>query len=1445
MVILGAPSAHATSFAGLPAPAYTAGGLSVGGVYYAKSGATLTLTVNTDDKARCVAVTGLTKQTSSSARSVWEFSAPTVNAVDGVQTKTVTIGEGSNANTCSTKTAQTSVSYVLDNTGPVVTASLTPAPNAAGWHHANANVSWSANDATGVGGGSVTGTTTVSADTSGQTVTGTATDALGNVGPSSSVVVKRDAATPSITGTRTPAANGFGWNNGDVTVSFTCSDLLSLIKSCLANGTSAASKTLTASGANQSVGGTATDNADNAGTASIDGVNIDKTVPEVSASATVPGGPNGTPYIAGTWTNQAVTVSFTCSDTLSGVDTCSVPVVLQGEGADQSATGSAKDKAGNNTGTTLSDVDIDKTAPITSAIAPRTAWNNTDVTVDLTATDALSGVRETRYAINGGPAHTGTSVTFSAEGSYAVSYWSVDNAGNTEAAKNVTVDIDKTTPTITHAQSPAANANGWHNGAVSVTFTCGDSGGSGIASCGPDRTVTSEGKDQAVTGTALDTAGNTATDPATVSIDTTRPVVTPSIGDGATRNEHGWYNQDVTVSYECVDALSGVDSCSGPTTLGEGANQSATGVAVDAAGNIGDATSSGFNVDKTPPVLTGTPSTTGWSRGDVTVTWNCVDALSGILTTPAPSTVGGEGANLSTSTTCTDQAGNTTVTTVSGIAIDRAAPNSAGSVAQPFEGGWYADAVEVSLSATDALSDVAATYYSVDGGPAQHYTGAFPVTAGGKHVIGYWSVDNAGNTEDSTGNSLALWIDDASPTITGNRTPANGYGWNNDAVAVSFTCADSQSGIAGCTDPVNLTGEGADQSVAGTAVDGVGKTASTVVDQVHIDLTAPTLTGTSTAGWHNQDVTVGWTGSDGLSGIDPSTQPADSVITGEGRNLGSGPVTVKDKAGNESTPTFATGVMIDRVGPVISGGPITTPNTAGWYRDEVVVDFACTDPKLADGTDGSGVASCPSSKVIKTDGVDQSVTSDASTDLAGNSTAGRTVSGIGLDGTPPSTTSDNQCSRTNGYCTGSTANVVLTATDVLSGVKEIHYRVDGGAEQVAAGTSKTVAVPLDGSGAGTVTYWAVDNAGNVETANAVSLKWDNIAPAVTHTATPQPNADDWSNSDVTVHFDAKDDDAGSGLDASSVTPDVVVSGDTAGQAITGSAKDVAGNLGTDTVTVKLDKTKPLITAVIVGGVKPWYTAPVKVHFTCTDLGSGVPATACPDDVTVSANGTGQSVTGTVTDRADNSASTTVSGINIDQNPPVIVSASVADGAVYTATPPPATCVATDLVSGVDSCAVQVVALADKGAYSFTATAKDHAGNVTTRSGGYQVNLYRFSGFQQPINDPSILPGSATSIFKTGSTVPVKFQLRDATGALVQARTAPQWLVPARGSLTTSAVNEGSAADAGTTDGTFRWDATSQQYIYNWQTKGLTANYNYRIGVRLDDGQVISVVVGLK
>jgi hypothetical protein len=1327
-----------------------------------------------------------------------------------------------------------------------VTGVAAPSPNGAGWNNSNVAITWSATDVgsgVGSGGGPTPGTDSVTSNTSGVTKTATATDRLGNAG-NGSLTVKLDKSAPTITGSRSPAANSNGWNNTNVTASFTCSDSPSGIKSC------SGPTTLSSSAANQSVTGTAVDNADNSSTATVSPINIDKVAPTLSGAPTT--SPNG----AG-WYNGNVTIHWTASDGLSGLaGSAPADATISSEGTGLTASASVSDQAGNTTNATSSPaVKIDKTPPNTTATAP-TDWNNTSVTVSLTASDSLSGVGGTFFQLDGGAVTPGTSVPISSEGNHTLQFWSVDNAGNSEVAKSVQVKIDKTPPTINHTQSPAANANGWNSSDVTVTFTCGDTL-SGVASCSAPQTVTTEGQNQPVTGSATDNAGNSATDPATVSIDKTPPTIDGAPDRGP--NGNGWYNADVTFSFTCGDALSGIASCSSPHLVSEGGSQAVTGTAFDAAGNTASKLFAGVNVDETPPSLAGaattSPNANGWYNGDVTVHWTASDVLSGLDGSgPADGTVTGEGSDLSASASVSDLAGNSTSETVSGINIDRTAPSTLVSVPDPLASGWYAGDVQVTLTTGADLSGVDKTYYSIDSGSAQEYSGPFTDSLKGSHTITFWSVDNAGNVEDNTapGHSITVKIDGIPPTIIGSRSPAaNTFGWNNSGVTVSFNCSDAESGVALCDPGTTLLGDGAGQSYTGQAQDNAGNTASATVSDVNIDGTAPSLTGAATTnpnafGWYKSDVAIHWTGQDGLSGIDPATQPGDSTITGEGANLGAGPVSISDKAGN-ATSTSVTGIKIDRTPPAISGktvnddGTARSANGAGWFNSAVRVRFACSDAL-------SSVQECGNDVVLSSDGANQSASGTAS-DKADN-TASATVQGINIDSQAPQTNSTLACTSKNGFCRGNKATVDLVGTDQagLSGVKEIRYSINGGAVQTVAGATAAVSVPLNGSGHATVNYQAVDNAGNVETPGGVGIDYDTIAPTVTHSLNPLANALGWDKADTTVHFDAQDDAGGSGLDLTSVTPDQTIATETAGTTVNGQASDLAGNVGNDSVVVKLDKTAPTIGGAISAGTlgsNGWYTTPVTVHFTCGDSLSGV--ATCPNDVVLSTDGAGQSASGTATDRADNSKGATVSGINIDTTKPTVTLGGVVSGGVYTlGAVPAASCTAADNGSGVSSCGVTITGGQTNGVgtFSFTATATDGAGNTTTLTGSYKV-IYRFDGFLQPINDTAHQIDQNFSVFKAGSTVPVKFQLKKADGTIVAANIAPTWLNPAKGSLITAPLSEDVYADQPTAGGVYRYDASGQQYIYNWGTAKNNAGNFWRIGVTLDDGQTYVVNIGLK
>jgi hypothetical protein len=112
----------------------------------------------------------------------------------------------------------------------------------------------------------------------------------------------------------------------------------------------------------------------------------------------------------------------------------------------------------------------------------------------------------------------------------------------------------------------------------------------------------------------------------------------------------------------------------------EGANQTAEGSCRDLAGNEASATVSGINIDKTPPVITGSadrePNDAGWYNAPVTVQFGCTDALSGIANCEStPLAITTEGAGLARKGTAVDAAGNHATASVSDINIDWTAPS--------------------------------------------------------------------------------------------------------------------------------------------------------------------------------------------------------------------------------------------------------------------------------------------------------------------------------------------------------------------------------------------------------------------------------------------------------------------------------------------------------------------------------------------------------------------------------------------------------------------------------------------------------------------------------------------------------------------------------------------------------------------------------------------------
>ncbi|MFA4935872.1 MAG: PxKF domain-containing protein, partial [Candidatus Methanoperedens sp.] len=253
----------------------------------------------------------------------------------------------------------------------------------------------------------------------------------------------------------------------------------------------------------------------------------------------------------------------------------------------------------------------------------------------------------------------------------------------------------------------------------------------------------------------------------------------------------------------------------------------------------------------------------------------------------------------------------------------------------------------------------------------------------------------------------------------------------------------------------------------------------------------------------------------------------------------------------------------------------------------------------------------------------------------------------------------------------------------------------------------------------------------------------------------------------------------------------------------------------------------------------WYKSDVLVHFTASDAMSGVGSVT--PDTTLSAEGVSQSVTGTAMDKAGNSNSATVSGINIDKTSPQITINTPASGGMYLLNQAlSADWSVADSLSGIASATGTLpsgatIDTGTVGTKTFTVTATDIASNTATQTSSYTI-AYNFLGILPPIRT------DGSSIFNLGRTVPVKFRIADANGNYVSTATATltyqlitnDILGTVEEAVSTSAASEGN---------TFR-NSTDNHYIFNLGTSGMSTG-TYQLNINLDDGTVHTVRISLR
>ena len=453
-----------------------------------------------------------------------------------------------------------------DTVAPTTVATPSRAANGAGWYRAPLSIAWVGSDVT-------SGLAACSAtlpyngpDTAGSNQTGSCTDNAGN-SSSDSFTVRYDTAAPNTVATPARPPNSAGWYRAPVGISWGGTDALSGVDSCSTAVTYSGPDT---TGVTRS--GSCTDRAGNSSSDSVL-LHYDATAPTgTTASAVRTADHDG-------WYNHSLRIDWSGSDATSGIASCMSRTYGGPDDANATSSGNCTDAAGN-TSTAALGFQYDATGPAVTVNAARipdhAGWYNRPVGITWSGTDATSGVDSCSAPITyGGP----DSANASSVGGCT------DHAGNSASPPPLAFRYDATAPVTGIAPGRAADANGWYNHALRISWA-GSDPTSGMSSCtsvlysGPDAASVAR------TGGCTDQAGNSsppsmfrfrydATAPGGLGVTPARPP-----------DHDGWYNHPLAIRWFASDVLAGIASCTSLTYGGPDATGGRlSGVCTDRAGN--------------------------------------------------------------------------------------------------------------------------------------------------------------------------------------------------------------------------------------------------------------------------------------------------------------------------------------------------------------------------------------------------------------------------------------------------------------------------------------------------------------------------------------------------------------------------------------------------------------------------------------------------------------------------------------------------------------------------------------------------------------------------------------------------------------------------------------------------------------------------------------------
>lgn len=1070
---------------------------------------------------------------------------------------------------------------------------------------------------------------------------------------------------------------------------------------------------------------------------------------------------------------------------------------------------SSTDSRANKTTGTLKVTVQDKTAPSltlpTTTVAEATGAGGVAVAYTASASDLVDGsVTPSCDVASGSTFRLGdTKVTCSA----------TDKAAN-KAAGSFTVTVgDHTAPTLTLTDK-TAEATAPDGADVTYTATASDAVDGAITpQCAPGSGSTFALGKTDVSCSATDSRSNTAMGTLHVTVqDKTPPTLTLADETAEATGPDG-----ATVNYTASarDLVSGTVAVTCSTLSGATFGLGATTVSCSATDKAGNTASGSFAVsvkDRTAPTLVLSDQreeATGPSGAAVAYTTKATDLVDGTVSVSCSRASGATFALGTSTVTClgTDKAGNQATDTFSVTVVRTTAP--AISAASRTAEATGADGATVSYTAT--ATDL------VDGTVQVTCT----VASGSRFPLGDTSVTCSATDNRNNFSHKVLTIsvvDTTAPEVTTTDATAEATGPNGSPVSFTASASDAVDGSlpATCLPASGSTFAPGDTLVTCTATDAHHNTATATATVTVRDTTGPALKladqTLEATGGGGAAATFMPTASDLVSGVRLVTCDAASGGTfAIGANTVSCSAT--DQAGNLTRGTFT-----------VTVGDSTAPSLS-------LIDAQAEATKPA-GADVSYQASATDvvdgSRPVACDLVSGSTFAIAVTtvtcwahDTRSNAATG-TLTVTVTDSTPPSLTLTDQKAEATGT-SGAAVTYPTAASDIVDGPVAVSCDKASGAT-----------FPI---GATTVTCTSIDAHKNVGKGSFTVTVKDTTAPRL---ALPGgKSAEATSAAGAVVTYTVSADDAVDGTVPATCVPASGTTFALGTRTVTCSATDEAGNTASDSFPVVVaDSIAPVLT---VGNVTAEATssagAAVSYVATAGDTVDGATAVSCtiPSGSTFKLGDT--FVTCNTADRAGNAASSGFTVTVQDTTAPRLakpadlsLTATSAAGAVasYAAA-------AADAVDGTvaATCTPPSGSTFALGTTQVSCSAKDAHGN-TGSSQVFNVTVTApWSNVLAPLNS------DGSSVYKIGSTIPVKFQL---TGTAAGITNLPARLSYAKVSTGTVGTELEAASTTGADTGNvFRYDSTARQYIFNLSTKGFTEG-TYQLRVDLGDGVAHTVKI---